>query len=96
MIPPPQHPTLRVLVLLVALVPAACATDHSPEAFCRRQAENDPKIQSLEFSSGRNTSFAETHAGELVYLRRQDTLRCLQARGLVPGGGVEPVQPPIP
>lgn len=89
-------PSLRLLILFLALVPAACATDHSPEAACRRQAEKDPKIQSLEFSSGRNTSFAETHAGELTYLRRQDTLRCLQSRGLIPEGGVEPVQPPIP
>lgn len=87
---------LRPLFLLLALLPVACAMDNSPAAVCRRQAEKDLKIRSLEFGSFRNQSFAETYAGELAYLHRQDVLRCLQARGLAPQGGVEPVRTPIP
>ena len=87
---------IRSLLLLLALLLAACATDNSPQAECRRQANNDPEVKALFVDSLRNQSYAATHAGELAYLRRQATLRCLQDRGLASPGGVEPVRPAIP
>ncbi|MGH7120053.1 MAG: hypothetical protein ACREFP_13860 [Acetobacteraceae bacterium] len=87
---------LRSVLLLAALLPAACATDHSPQALCRRQAERDPQIQALESSSAHSARLARENAGELAYLRREGTYRCLQDRGVVPQGGVEPVVPPTP
>jgi len=87
---------LGAFVLLAALLPAACASDNSPEAVCRRQAEQDPKVQELQFMSAHSMALAETNKGELTFLIREGTLRCLQDKGLVPTGGVEPVEPPMP
>lgn len=87
---------LFLLVLAAALLPGGCATDHSPEAVCRRQAEQDPQIQQLEFMSAHSMALAKTNAGKLDFLRQQDVLQCLQAKGVIPQGGVEPVEKPIP
>lgn len=87
---------LGPLLLLAALLPAACTVDNSPQAICRRQAERDPQIQSLEFDSAHSMRLAREDAGQLAYLRRQDAFRCLQDRGVIPQGGVEPVAPPTP
>lgn len=84
------------LLLLLALLPVACATDNSPQAVCRRQAEQDPKIQELEFMSAHSMALEETYKGQLTFLIREGTLRCLQDKGLLPSGGVEPIEPPTP
>lgn len=31
----------------------------------------------------------------LMWAKRQATIKCLQAKGLLPPGGVEPVRPPM-
>ncbi len=87
---------LAAFLLPAALLLGACATDNSPTAVCRRQAEQDPKVKALEFSSAHSMALAETDAGELAFLRREDTLRCLQDKGVISEGGVEPVRPPMP
>jgi len=86
--------TLRVLVLLAALLPAACASsNNSPEAVCRRQAYDDPQVRALRVQMMRSYSANLGSQGQLQYLLRQATLRCLQDKGLAVPGGVEPVKP---
>ena len=87
---------LRVFSLLATVLLAACATDDTPEAVCRRQADRDPAVHALAVQMLQNPAVAQTYAGELQYMRRQATLRCLQDKGLAVPGGVEPVRPPIP
>ncbi len=31
----------------------------------------------------------------LMFAKRQATIKCLQAKGILPPGGVEPVRPPV-
>ncbi|HUC16942.1 MAG TPA: hypothetical protein VMA37_04545 [Acetobacteraceae bacterium] len=89
--------TLRVLVLLAALLPAACApSDNSPEAVCRHQAYDDPQVRALRIQMMRSYSANLGSQGQLKYLLRQATLRCLQDKGVAVPGGVEPVQPANP
>ncbi len=89
---------LRVLALLVALLlPAACASsDNSPEALCRQQAYSDPQVRALRIQMMQSSSANLGSQGQLQYLLRQATLRCLQDKGLAVPGGVEPVQPANP
>ncbi|HWA79113.1 MAG TPA: hypothetical protein VG848_02270 [Acetobacteraceae bacterium] len=88
---------LRVLALLAVLLPAACApSDDSPQAVCRRQAYDDPQVRALRVQMMQSSSANLGSRGQLQYLLRQATLRCLQDKGLAVPGGVEPVQPANP
>jgi outer membrane biogenesis lipoprotein LolB len=89
--------TLRVLVSLAVLLLAACTTTgNSPQAACRSQANYDPQVRALRTSMVQNPSVALGSSGQLEYLIRQATIRCLQDKGLAVPGGVEPVMPQEP
>ena len=66
----------RVLSLLATLLLAACATNDSPEAVCRRQADRDPAVHALAVQMLQNSYVSQTYAGQLQYMRRPATLRC--------------------
>ena len=86
----------RVLFCLLLVLPAAgCASSQhppdSPQAFCQRQANNDPEVTKLE-----NQVMVEGGPGpyqrqKIELLKYRALQRCLLARGAAPKGGVEPV-----
>jgi len=80
---------------MMALALAACSgPDSSAEAQCRRQASQDPAVQTVySRSDGYYTYSPTTQYSDLQESQRQAVLRCMRARGLVPPGGVQPVVP---
>ncbi len=76
------------LVALLAIMLSGCGYagfGDTPQAQCARQANADPAVVAIN----RNTWI---DGYRLDFALRQATLRCLQAKGLAPPGGVEPVQ----
>jgi len=78
---------------LCLLLLAACGGPDTPEAACARQANDDPEVHRLVMLSGGTPYLQQKYEGELAYLRREATLRCLRSRGLAPPGGVESRKP---
>ena len=80
--------------VLLCLLLAGCAShyaDNSPQAYCERQANNDPAVQELisqEMGSGGTNIYTDAKIKEL---KRQALQRCLLAKGVPVRGGVEPV-----
>lgn len=87
-------PLLALLALPLLLARCAPPPDLStPQGQCQAQGNNSPEVRRL---------FAETSGGstqqqvdarlQLPVARRDAYIACLQARGLAPKGGVEPVR----
>ncbi len=89
--------TLPLLVVLASpLLLARCAPPPdlaTPQGQCQAQANENPDVRQLaaETSGGSPTQQA-TALRELPLARRRAYIACLQARGLAPKGGVEPVR----
>jgi hypothetical protein len=74
---------------------AACsvgASDNSPQAQCARQAENDPAVVAIYTRTNGAYTQDQLLRDDLIFARRQATLRCMREKGLAPPGGVQPVQ----
>jgi hypothetical protein len=87
-------PLLAMLALPLLLARCAPTPDLStPQGQCRAQAENSPEVSRLigETSGGSPAQQAMARR-ELPLARRSAYIACLQARGLAPKGGVEPVR----
>ena len=84
------------LVLLLPLALLACGpTGNSPEAECTRQAEQDPTVRSIyRDDQGYYTQQTGEARANLQWAKQQAFRKCMQAKGLLPAGGVEPVRPP--
>ncbi len=85
---------MKLLALLALLAPlAACGLSDSPVASipsgCQDQVYNDPQVKDLLMKSAGSAGFARNHENELQAAKQDATTRCLQAKGLVPSGGVE-------
>lgn len=85
---------MRAGVWLLPLLMAACSagpSGDSPDAVCRRQAYDDPRVKALIMPNaalvGPDSDFALTVA------LRNATQDCLRKRGIAVRGGVEPVRP---
>lgn len=87
-------PLLAGLALPLVLACCALGPDLStPQGQCQAQAEKSPKVRELEIqttSSDGSTAYGARQ--QLPRARREAYIACLQARGLAPPGGVEPVQ----
>ncbi|MBV8915760.1 MAG: hypothetical protein JOZ05_22325 [Acetobacteraceae bacterium] len=82
-----------VFILLLAL--AACVTGDSPQAQCERQADQDPTVRSIYRGDQGDYTQLGPARSNLLWAKRQATIKCLQAKGVLPPGGVEPVRPPV-
>jgi hypothetical protein len=83
-------------VLVLALLPAACGgNDNSPQARCERQADQDPTVRSIYRGDQGDYTQLGPARSDLMWAKRQATLKCLREAGLAPPGGVEPIRPPV-
>jgi hypothetical protein len=84
------------LVLLLPLALFACGpTGNGPDAECTRQAEQDPTVRSIyRGDQGDYTQIGPARTN-LMWAKKQAYDRCMQAKGLAPPGGVEPIRPPV-
>lgn len=83
-------------VWLLLFVLAGCASGgsgDSPEAVCRRQAYDDPKVKHLTIESLGQSSADPQAQFDYNKALRDATEACLRQKGIQVRGGVEPVQP---
>ena len=89
----------RPVVLLLGVLLAGCAKDApagSPQTECEQQAENDPRVAEIyQRSNGTYTMVGYPAHRELLMVKREAFVRCMRAKGLLPPGGVQAVQPPL-
>ncbi len=83
------------LILVLPLALAACAAGNSPQAECERQADQDPTVRSIYRGDQGDYTQLGPARSNLMWAKRQATIKCLQAKGILPPGGVEPVRPPV-
>ncbi len=84
------------IFLLIPLLLAGCGIfgdGNSPRAQCERDANKDPAVAAIELKQFSATPNEPNLHPDLVVARHEAVERCLQARGLAPAGGVEPVRP---
>jgi hypothetical protein len=79
----------------VLLLMASCAADNTPQAQCARQADQDPTVLSIYRGDQGDYTQVGLARSNLLFAKRQATIACLQAKGVLPPGGVEPVRPPV-
>jgi hypothetical protein len=79
----------------VLLLMASCSADNTPQAQCERQADKDPTVQSIYAGYQGDYTQLGPARSNLMFAKRQATIACLQAKGILPPGGVEPVRPPM-
>jgi predicted component of type VI protein secretion system len=85
----------RHCVCLLALLLAGCGSgkpNDSPEAACRRQAYNDPKVKALTVQSTEAASINPQSNFDYTMALREATQACLKQSGAQVRGGVEPVR----
>jgi hypothetical protein len=83
--------------ILVLCAVAGCAAPtreaSGPEAYCERQAEQDPEVTEL---SVKNMAVGGQHddlSGSIRLAKRRALQRCLREKGVPLKGGVEPLAP---
>ena len=82
--------------LVIALLLTACAAkDNSPLAQCEREADQDPTVRSIYRGDQGDYTQLGPARSNLMWAKRQATLKCMQQKGLAPPGGVEPIRPPV-
>ena len=89
---------MRRITLPALLLLGACAA-HGPDPAtaqgqCEEQAWHDPAVEKLVNNSGSTSQDIKLRAlMDLPAARKRASTKCLQALGLAPPGGVEPVKP---
>jgi hypothetical protein len=86
------------LACLVPLLVGGCTVgppDNSPQAQCERQANEDPTVQAIYRGEQGDYTQIGPARSNLLWTKRQATLKCMQQKGLAPPGGVEPIRPPM-
>jgi hypothetical protein len=79
----------------VLLLMVSCSADDTPQAQCVRQADQDPTVRSIYRGDQGDYTRIGPARSNLMFAKRQATIACLQAKGILPPGGVEPVRPPV-
>jgi hypothetical protein len=74
---------------------ASCSADNTSQAQCERQADQDPMVLSIYRGDQGDYTQIGPARSNLMFAKRQATIKCLQAKGILPPGGVEPVRPPV-
>ncbi len=77
------------------LLMASCSADNTPQAQCERQADRDPTVLSIYRGDQGDYTQVGLARSNLLFAKRLATIACLQAKGVLPPGGVEPVRPPV-
>ncbi len=80
--------------MLVLLLASCGGAPKGPEAECERQANNDPTVMSIYRGDQGDYTQPSPARSNLIWAKRQATLKCLRQKGLAPPGGVEPIRPP--
>jgi hypothetical protein len=80
------------LLLIVLTGCVVTPQDDSPEAVCRREAYNDPKVKALLVQNLGWAAPDQTLLYQISLAERAATQKCLQDKGIAVRGGVEPVQ----
>jgi hypothetical protein len=89
-----KHVLSSVLVLCtVAGCTARTEEAATPQAYCERQAANDPDVVALDMSSLSALGSHEDLSGRIRLAKRRALQRCLREKGVLTGGGVEPLAP---
>jgi hypothetical protein len=87
----------QLLLCLLLVFPAGCAShssaDRGPEAFCRRQANNDPDVVRLTMKNLTIGGRYDNLNPAINLARHRALQRCLRERGIAVRGGVEPLAP---
>jgi hypothetical protein len=84
------------LALLLPLTVIACGqTGNSPEAECRRQADQDPTVRSIYRGDQGDYTQLGPARSNLDWALKQTYLKCMREKGLAPPVGVEPIRPPV-
>ncbi|HUN44110.1 MAG TPA: hypothetical protein VMU81_27780 [Acetobacteraceae bacterium] len=86
------------LLLALAVWVAGCSSwfepaGKSPQAECRREAYNDPKVKQLIVTSMGQPSANPQNQFDYEKALRDATNACLKKKGIAVQGGVEPVRP---
>lgn len=86
-----------LLSVLAVCVVAGCASNRNeagdPQAYCERQAENDPQVTELTMKSLAVTGPQQDLSGSIRLAKRRALQSCLRAKGVLTRGGVEPLAP---
>ncbi|HUB16848.1 MAG TPA: hypothetical protein VMB34_33245 [Acetobacteraceae bacterium] len=89
-----RHPGVWLLSLLLL---AGCTwgepTGNSPQAQCRRDAYNDPKVKQLTIESMGQMGANPQNQFDYEKALHDATEACLRKQGVAVQGGVEPVRP---
>jgi hypothetical protein len=86
---------VRGWLVLALLLTACAAKDNSPQAQCERQADQDPIVRSIyRGDQGDYTQLGQARSN-LMWAKRDATVKCMQQKGLAPPGGVQPIRPPV-
>lgn len=86
---------LASLVLIAACDVQPTGEQVKTDPRCATEIDSDPQVRELRAdSAGSIGTYQLTHLRELADAKQDANLRCLRARGLVTGGGVERVKAP--
>jgi hypothetical protein len=69
------------------------AEEHDPRAECAWQANSDPKVTDLTLKQFTVTPSDPPLGPDIAMAKHEAIQRCLQAKGLIAPGGVEPLRP---
>ena len=83
------------MMLLLLLTACGVPQGDSPQARCARQAQKDPGVVDIYTGTSGVYMQSQGYQAEVRERQRQAEMKCLQALGLAPPGGVEPVKPAI-
>ncbi len=86
----------RLFIALLLALPAGCtsgppSTAGGPEAYCERQAENDPTVKQLEIQNMGLYAPPPDQQPDTRLAKRRALQKCLSEKGVQLRGGVEPV-----
>jgi len=82
---------MRFLPVLCLVLLGACADDTStPQGQCEKQAYDDPLVKdAIAKGTSGGGELAQSLLAQRKYLVQDATNRCLVAKGVIRGGGVE-------
>ena len=86
---------MRFVLLLPFALLACGQTGNNPDAECTRQAEQDPTVQSIYRGDQGDYTRIGPARSNLMWAKQQAYTKCMQAKGLAPPSGVEPIRPPV-
>jgi hypothetical protein len=88
-----RHAFICLPLLLLASCSSPQGTASGPQAYCARQAEQDPEVTRLTMEDMAVGGVHRSLQPQIRLARHEAMQRCLIAQGVPVRGGVEPVTP---